>query len=480
MTYFFDQYPEFVDTDLRKVRKTTTVSSESLHKRCAVLLPKWLIEGKTILDLGHCLGAFGQWALSNGATHYTGVDINRNFCNSSKTMLGKYWKEEQFNIVCSDLLSYLKDNNKQYDIVVASGVIHGYLDVFQLIKLISQASDEYIVIENLDVNETEAPSILFKQHLMNSSHVLGNYNGWTPIVGFNALRAIMNEYGYLMHGERIYPEKIINSHDAYNDSLEIKNSTTLSFPDRYMVRYHKTVTDRKSLQHSILTNKVSFINKIINADNYIITKPDVWEFDDNVANRFQEEAVNNIPDYERVIDMCVELAKSKVASDAVVVDIGSALGHTIDKFLNKGFSTVYGIENSDAMISKSKHQDKIIRSDKFPELKSDFVMANWTLHFVVERKEYLQSIYNNMNDNGVLIVSDKTAQTPEVKELYYDFKRDNGLTNEYIYEKEKKLQGYMHAYPVEWYLDSLKEIGFKNIQIINSRYGFVTIYCEKN
>jgi SAM-dependent methyltransferase len=479
MTYFFDQYPEFVDTDLRKVRKTTTVSSESLHKRCAVLLPKWLIEGKTILDLGHCVGAFGQWALANGAAHYTGVDINRNFCNNSKAMLGKYWKENQFDIVCSDVLNYLKENDKQYDIVVASGVIHGYLDVFQLIKLISETSSEYIVIETLDVNETESPAILFKPHKMTSNYVQHHHTGWTPLIGFNALRAVMNEHGYIMHGERIYPEKIINSHDAYNDDVKIKNNESLSLPDRYMVRYHKSNTIKKSLQNSIATNTVSSKDNVINVNDYIITKPKIWSFDDNVAGRFQEEAINNIPDYERVIDMCVELAISKVNQDAVIVDVGSALGHTLDKFLNKGFSAVYGIENSDAMISKSKHQDKIICSDKFPELKSDFVMANWTLHFVVERKDYLQSIYNNMNEDGVLIVSDKTTQTPEVKELYYDFKRDNGVTDEYIYEKEKKLQGYMHPYPIEWYLDTLKQIGFKNIQIINSRYGFVTLYCEK-
>jgi SAM-dependent methyltransferase len=480
MTYFFDQYPEFVDIDLRKVRKTTTVSSESLHKRCAVLLPKWLIEGKTILDLGHCVGAFGQWALANGAAHYTGVDINRNFCNNSKILLGKYWKEDQFNIICSDVLNYLKENNKQYDIVVASGVIHGYLDVFQVIKLISETSSEYIVIETLDIKETLSPAILFKNHKMTSNYIQHHHTGWTPLIGFDALRAVMNEYGYLMHGERIYPEKIVNSHDAYNDDVKIKNNESLSLPDRYMVRYHKSNTIKKSLQNSIATNTVSSRANVININDYIITKPDVWSFDDSVADRFQDEAVNNIPDYARVIDMCIQLAESKVTRDAVVVDIGSALGYTIDKFLNKGFSTVYGIENSDAMISKSKHQDKIICSDKFPELKSDFVMANWTLHFVVERKDYIQSIYNNMNEDGVLIVSDKTTQTPEVKELYYNFKRDNGVTDEYIYEKEKKLQGYMHPYPIEWYLDTLKQIGFKNIQIINSRYGFVTFYATKS
>lgn len=205
----------------------------------------------------------------------------------------------------------------------------------------------------------------------------------------------------------------------------------------------------------------------------------MWKFDKNVADRFETEAINNIPDYHRVIDMCVDIANQKgVSSEINVVDVGSALGFTVDRFINAGYPYTYGVESSVDMIEKSLHKDKIILSEKFPVMPVEFVMANWTLHFVKERKQYIQDIYNNMT-GGVFILSEKTTQTKEVKELYYNFKIANGVSLDYIKQKEQLLQGFMDLYPVEWYMQTLTEVGFKNIQILNARYGFVTFYCEK-
>jgi SAM-dependent methyltransferase len=206
----------------------------------------------------------------------------------------------------------------------------------------------------------------------------------------------------------------------------------------------------------------------------------MWTFDNSVASRFREEALSNIPDYERVIGMCIDIAKRRCDEEATIVDVGSALGYTIKKFNDAGYKNVYGVESSQAMIDNSSYQAYIKLSDTFPkEWHADFVMANWTLHFVNERKQYIQDVYNSLLLNGTFILSDKTPQSDAVKELYYDFKRSNGVTDEYIYEKEQKLQGYMNLLPVEWYIDTLKDVGFKNVQIINARYGFITFYAEK-
>jgi tRNA (cmo5U34)-methyltransferase len=481
MSYFFDEYHEFIDQDPRKIRDVTTVSSESLHKRCSVLLPQWLVEGKTILDLGHCMGAFGHWALSHGAKHYTGVDIQKDFCYKSGLLLSKHWEADKFKIVCSDLIQHLNTCQEKYDIIIACGSIHGCSDPFEILKAITNKSNQYVVIETLDIHEVDYPTILFKPYRMNSKYSKYHYTGWSPIIGFNALRTVMNEYGYSIHGDRIYPERIVDGHDSYNDIIQHADRSKLdSLPNRFMVRYVKDSTIKKSLHSKIITNNVNTSTASNAKHNYIIVKPEMWKFDDAIAKRFQEEATNNIPDYERVIDICLSIAKIKVDSESTIVDVGSALGHTMNKFVTNGFNNVIGIESSQAMIDNSQYKDKVIISDVYPsELKSDFVMANWTLHFVVERKKYIQDVYDSLSDGGVFIISDKTSQTEEIKELYYDFKRQNGVSDEYIYEKEKKLQGYMHPYPADWYIETLKDIGFKNIQIINAKLGFVTFYCEK-
>lgn len=481
---FFDQYPEFVDRDLRKTRGTTQVTSESLSKRCEVLLPEWSVKGMRVLDLGHCAGAMGQWSLANGAKHYTGVDIQTDFCDVSNELLSNNWSLDKFTIVNRDVMEFMKyeiECGAVYDVILASGILHGYMNTVGFIELMSKLSCKYIVVESIDIPEPGYPIIEFKRYNMVSQKNGYPYSGWTPIVGFTALRSIMNEFGFVMHGDRIYPRKIIESHDSYNDTLILKVDTPqIGKPNRFMVRYSKSRTIKCSLNNNIVNNVQTFTPSYNNPQNITIIKSKIWEFDDSVATRFQEEAESNIPDYERVIDMCVNIANRRCTKDSIIVDIGSALGHTIETFNNNGYQHVYGVESSQAMINNSKQRAYIKLSDTFPtEWHPDFVMANWTLHFVNERKQYIQDVYNSMTIDGTFILSDKTPQSDDIKELYYDFKRSNGVSDEYIYEKEQKLKGYMNLLPVEWYLDSLKEVGFKNIQIINSRLGFVTFYATK-
>ena len=478
---FFDQYTEFVENDVRSQRGTTPVTSESLTKRCQALLPAWLVMDKTILDLGHCLGAFGHWSLANGAKHYTGVDIQKSFCDKSEQLLSKYWDINEFTIEQDEVQEFLyKTPHKKYDIVIVSGIIHCYVNPITFMEAVCNAANEVVVIETQEADEsTGIPAIQFKIFNMVSDNIGKPYSGWSSAVGFNAMRAIMGENKFELYGERIYPQKIEGSHDAYNDEIEINTSNVYAAPKRYMVRYRRTRREVKtSLQYNVLHNVQKHNPAYVSAAHSKIIKTEKWEFDDSVASRFQEEARSNIPDYDRVIEMCVDLAKRKLGSDDLIVDVGSALGHTVDVFKQIGYTNVIGVESSQAMINNSLHKESIVLCDTFPDVHPKFVMANWTLHFVDERRKYIEDVYASM-ESGTFILTDKTPQSDEVKEMYYDFKRSHGISDTYIYEKEHKLKGYMTLLPIQWYLDTLTSVGFTNVQIINSKYGFVTFYCEK-
>jgi SAM-dependent methyltransferase len=203
-----------------------------------------------------------------------------------------------------------------------------------------------------------------------------------------------------------------------------------------------------------------------------------WKFDPSVAARFQEEAEKHIPDYYRVIDMCLEIANDICLHDSSIIDVGSALGYTVDKFVQAGFTNVFGVDNSQSMVSQSKHRDRIILSDKLPNATYKMVMINWTLHFVVDKIAYLQDVFSKLQPGAIVVISDKTAQSKHVKDMYYNFKRANGVTDEYIAKKEKALVGVMHTMPAEWYMTQLKEIGFQRVEILNARYGFITYICK--
>lgn len=203
----------------------------------------------------------------------------------------------------------------------------------------------------------------------------------------------------------------------------------------------------------------------------------MWEFNKEVANRFQSEAETNIPDYERVVNLCYEIVKNNYQKNAKIVDVGSALGYTLHKFISKGYDNITGIETSDAMIERSLHNEKVIKSEVFVG-NYDVVLMNWTLHFIKDKFKYVETVYDNLNKGGILILTDKMNQSGVVKELYYNFKRDNGISDEYIYQKEKQLQGYMHTEDVSTYLANLRWLGFR-VEIINASHGFITFYCQK-
>lgn len=203
----------------------------------------------------------------------------------------------------------------------------------------------------------------------------------------------------------------------------------------------------------------------------------MWEFNKDVANRFQHEASSHIPDYDRVINLCYEIVDNNYPKTVKIADVGSALGHTLHKFISKGYTNITGIETSDAMIERSLHNDKVIKSEVFVG-EYDVVLMNWTLHFIKDKFKYVEKIYDNLNKGGILILTDKMNQSPIVKELYYNFKRDNGVTDAYIQEKEKQLVGYMHTEDISTYLANLRWIGFR-VEVINASHGFVTYYCQK-
>ena len=203
-----------------------------------------------------------------------------------------------------------------------------------------------------------------------------------------------------------------------------------------------------------------------------------WTFDDSVAVRFQHEAESHIPSYHTVIEKCINFAIKNLQKTDLIIDVGSALGFTIKKFKDAGFTNIVGVENSPAMIARSLFPDLVIESSSLPANRYKLILANWTLHFVNDKVAYLQNVYNCL-DNGYFILTDKTEQSDLVKNMYYDFKRSKGVSDQYIFEKEKQLQGIMVSKQISWYIKTLENIGFQ-FEIIHADLGFVTFLCSKS
>lgn len=204
-----------------------------------------------------------------------------------------------------------------------------------------------------------------------------------------------------------------------------------------------------------------------------------WQFDEEVAARFETEARTHIPNYEAVVQKCVDLALDAFPdrARAKIIDVGSAIGYTMERLNAAGFAEVYGVDNSKAMIEHSRLKERVFHSSEFPKEQApfDMVLANWTLHFIRERESYIKDIRESLSKDGIFILTDKIISSPLIHEQYYDFKRSMGVSEEEIAKKEASLQGVLTTRPLEWYFDTLRAAGFRDVGVIDAPYCFATL-----
>lgn len=207
---FFDDYKEFVEQDIRSTRVDNfQVTSETLSRRCEVMLPKDLIENKTVLDLGSALGAMGHWCLTNGAKSYTGVEIQQKYRDTSNFILEKYHKNFQ-------LVKTIEDISEPHDVVIAAGFLHGTFNIISLIEKVCNLSKQYVIIET--VLETSPHEYIFLSPTVNMINVnnetISTYTGCTTLPTKTALNILMQINGFEIEKDNIIPN-IIQTKNKY-------------------------------------------------------------------------------------------------------------------------------------------------------------------------------------------------------------------------------------------------------------------------
>jgi tRNA (cmo5U34)-methyltransferase len=207
-----------------------------------------------------------------------------------------------------------------------------------------------------------------------------------------------------------------------------------------------------------------------------------WSFDASVASSFVSYARRHIPAYDRVVDLSVSVAKEFCQPTQKIAEVGCATGRTIRCLEEAGYLNVLGIDSSQAMLDACvvRHAS-LVCSDSFPVERGPFqlVLANWTLHFVEpgERAGYLDNVRRGLAAGGKLILSDKTAQSPFVEQLYHGFKRSQGVSQDEVTEKKRRLAGILEPLSVDWYVGNLRRLGFTT-EILWAEHGFVTFFAS--
>ena len=110
----------------------------------------------------------------------------------------------------------------------------------------------------------------------------------------------------------------------------------------------------------------------------------------------------------------------------------------------------------------------------------DAITCNWTLHFIQERSAYLTAMFESLKPDGLLILTEKTQQSPTIEHQYIEFKRNNGLSDIEIDRKNQQLEGVLIPLSVTQNIQLLNQVGFSQIEVMHARLGFVTFLCIKS
>ena len=205
-----------------------------------------------------------------------------------------------------------------------------------------------------------------------------------------------------------------------------------------------------------------------------------WSFDRKVAEIFPTHARQHIPNYDKVIQKTLDIC-TDYPSDASIIDVGCAVGETLIQLHHRGFTNLYGVDNSTSMLEKCPKTLGIeyILSDNFKIDKTfDVIIINWTLHFIENKTDYLYEVKSRLNQNGTLIISDKTCNDDYAIEFYHNIKRQNGVSEAEIVAKQNNVKNIMFIKSPNWYLNQFEQLGLHNHYIFDADWCFTSFVCK--
>ena len=146
----FDIQTDFITRDTRThIATGRELTAETLLTRFQAWVPPENLKGKSVLDIGCCFGAFGAYALSNGASKYIGLEISKPLAAIADENLTKYYGYSQnWDIIVDSCENFLENNTEEFDIILLGGVLHGITNFLPVLAAMANCA-KTIVIESI-------------------------------------------------------------------------------------------------------------------------------------------------------------------------------------------------------------------------------------------------------------------------------------------------------------------------------------------
>lgn len=238
-------------------------------------------------------------------------------------------------------------------------------------------------------------------------------------------------------------------------------------------------------------------------DDDIYTREDGSEpfrFNENVARVFPDMLRRSIPGYAASIEAIGSLAARYVRPGTNCYDLGCSLG-AATLAMRQGIAEpccrVVAVDSAPAMINRCK--EAIAADDRLngPETQVDVVehdirevefsnasmiVLNYTLQFIApaDRDLLLRSIYEGLNDGGLLVLSEKVVdENADMEALLVDLHHEHKRRNHYsaleVARKRAALENVLVPETVGTHRERLQRAGFSRSAVWLRYFNFVSI-----
>ncbi|MCH8250187.1 MAG: carboxy-S-adenosyl-L-methionine synthase CmoA [Proteobacteria bacterium] len=225
-----------------------------------------------------------------------------------------------------------------------------------------------------------------------------------------------------------------------------------------------------------------------------------FRFNDEVAKVFPDMLRRSIPGYDATIEAIGSLAARYVLQDTNCYDLGCSLGAATIA-MRQGIDTpgcrIVAVDTAPAMTKRCREilaEDdrqftpatpvEVLRADiRDIEFKNaSMIVLNYTLQFLpmIDRNALMRSIYDGLNDGGLLVLSEKVVdEIPEMEELLVDLHREHKQRNDYsaleVSRKRAALDNVLIPETVAAHRSRLAEAGFSHTAVWLRYFNFVSI-----
>ena len=225
-----------------------------------------------------------------------------------------------------------------------------------------------------------------------------------------------------------------------------------------------------------------------------------WEFDSTVASVFEEHAKKSIPGYSVMHEYAVKdiVSMYNMVGDKClgVLDLGCSVGR-LEELVKESLPykgnldiVMTGVDSSEYMLQNTKELDNrfdYIRDDignylKFKIGASNIIVSLFTMQFIKPKDRFsiYSDILRHLDEDGIFILADKFEMDyrDDISRRYDMFKYYNGYSPMEIKGKKIALEGVQFPLSIVD-LDTLRSVGFKNVEEKYNHNGFKYFVCSR-